>query len=129
MQQQVKFLVDQKTALRICVFFSLTHAGLGSSVSCIANSICHNVELPEFLAEAPNMMCCIRSRVGSGGGGGGGGLRGLKPPPPSKLMRCVTYILVKILTLILQKKTLLHESAHEERQISIPETTYFSHQN
>ena len=31
------------------------------------------------------------------GGGGGGGLRGLKPPPPSKLMRCVTHILTKIL--------------------------------
>ena len=26
-------------------------------------------------------------------------------------------------------KTPLHESAHEERQISIPETTYFSRQN
>ena len=34
-----------------------------------------------------------------GGGGGGGGAKGAEAPP-SKLMRCVTYILVKILTLI-----------------------------
>ena len=39
-----------------------------------------------------NMTLC--PRVGSRGGGGGGG--GLKPTPRSKLMRCVTYILVKI---------------------------------
>ena len=78
-------------------------------------------------------------KSGSDLGGGGGGAKGAEtcgPPPPSKLMRCVTYILVKILTLIkvkLQKnehaKTPLHESAHEERQISIPETIYFSDQN
>ena len=29
-----------------------------------------------------------------------GGAKGAEAPPPSKLMRCVTYILVKILTLI-----------------------------
>ena len=39
------------------------------------------------------------SDPGGGGGGGGGGAKGAEaPPPPSKLMRCETYILVKILT-------------------------------
>ena len=76
----------------------------------------------------------VRVAPVTGSDPGGGGLRGLKPPP-SKLMRCVTYIVVKILTLIkvkLQKnehaKTPLHESAHEERQISIPETYRYQKQ-
>ena len=36
----------------------------------------------------------IMGQIGGGGGGGGGGVEAL---PPSKIMRCVTYILVTLI--------------------------------
>ena len=60
----------------------------------------YNLSVHAPVHNSPLFTVLPGSDPGGGGGGGGGGLRGLKPPPPSKLMRCVTYILVKILTLI-----------------------------
>ena len=46
-----------------------------------------------YFGKSLNKALRTQGRIGGGGGGGGGG--GAKPP--SKLMRCVTYILTKIL--------------------------------
>ena len=62
-------------------------------------------------------------------GGGGGGLRELKPPPLQVNEMRHIHFGQNTNSKLQKNETPLHESAHEERQISIPEITYFSHQN